>query len=384
MTKTKSLKDLQKDEVKDVIELSPSSRVDSYKLDPLKIDRDKSKNIRTDYGDIDELSEEIIAAKGVQEPLRVFIKGEGRINDYIKDPNNRFDLSHGFRRMDAIDLVIAKGFRQYVETVPVIILRKTKESEVQEIFNHVICNKSKPLTDMEFGNAYNKLINEHNMTPEKVAEKFRKTTAHVSFFLNIYKATEKQPKIQQLIDEKKVTSTLVGNVTKKEKDPKKILKILEDGIKNAEARGKDKATPQDIDILKENKPSTAKTFKVAEKKAEEEKKNVQSGGVTWTDEDPDEVKKPNFDKVIVGKKDKVVFNPQADLKARIHNTSLEIFKQIVDHKMLADSTPEELAKKITEYAVEVLKAHTKPENLLLFADKKNKRNVPQGQKLVTV
>ena len=120
-----------------------------YRVAICQIVADENHNNRFDYGDIEGLAQSI-KVNGLQRPIKV--KREG----------DRFILEDGFRRLRALNLLIQLGEELKPNelgqsTVEVELTRKGYNDD-DALFEQIISNDGKPLTALEEGSVYKKLL----------------------------------------------------------------------------------------------------------------------------------------------------------------------------------------------------------------------------------
>ncbi len=119
------------------IEQDASGKKTMYELSPALIEIEPGFNVRTDMGDMESLTADI-RFSGVKMPLQ--IRREG----------SRYFLVDGHRRLQA-------ALAAVVRTVPCVMEEKGA-TEADRVFSMLSRNAGKPLTDVEQGEAYRRLI----------------------------------------------------------------------------------------------------------------------------------------------------------------------------------------------------------------------------------
>lgn len=209
--------------------INKTQKKDILLVDPRLLRIEEGFNTRVDFGDIDELSSSIVE-NGVINPLRGYKEGDFYI------------IINGERRYRAIMLALNNGHE--IARVPFIsVHKKTMEERIFEI---VTTNDGKPLTALELGETYKKLMN-FGHTYSDIAKKVGKTVKHISDMVLV---AESGKEIKTLITDGQVSATLVAEVKSKVKD----VDAAENIIKKATAlKNGQKVTKKDIAEIQTNK-----------------------------------------------------------------------------------------------------------------------------------
>lgn len=210
-----------------------AQKKDVLLVDPRMIRIEPGFNTRIDFGNMDELEASIIE-NGVKKPLQGYKEGDFY---YVVD---------GARRLTATMSAIAKGHE--IARIPLISERKkTIEERTLDI---LLSNDGKPLTALELGETYKKLLS-YGLSVSEIARKTGKTPAHVSSMITV---AESGTEVKNLINNGNISATLVAEVKSKVKDVDAAEKL----IKTATAKKTGKVTKKDIiDILPVKESYTA-------------------------------------------------------------------------------------------------------------------------------
>lgn len=167
-------------------------------------------NVRSDYGDIRELANDI-KENGVKNPLRAFVK-EGKL--YIEN---------GHRRKIAIEM-LRKDDGVEVKSVPVMIEDRNSTDE-QRLVNLILDNSGLPFKPIERARVFDRLAN-LGWTNQQIAQKFGTTLSTVS---NMRILTTLPKKVENMIVNDTISTSyamdVYKQVTEKEKGKAKEANI---------------------------------------------------------------------------------------------------------------------------------------------------------------
>jgi len=207
---------------------------------------DETKNIREDYGNIEELMNSIVQ-NGVRNPVKAYTDKEGKI--YLRE---------GFRRMRAVNLALKAGKK--IERIPVI-LDERKMSEEERTLEFLINNDGKPFTMLEQSEVIKQLLN----FGLKVTEVVSRTGKARGYIENLILLANAPAKIREYIKSGKISAHAVIQIMQAIKgDEAKLIEEVEAAIKAAKEAGKEKATPKHVKNQKVKGQSHGKFYKFAE------------------------------------------------------------------------------------------------------------------------
>jgi ParB/RepB/Spo0J family partition protein len=207
------------------------TKKDYFMVDPKLIIPDEEFNVRTDYGDIDELKNSVIE-NGVKQPLRAFRD---------KADPTRFRITDGFRRMRAVRKALEEGHP--IQKVPIILESKHYTNE-QRILDMFIFNSGKKLTPLEEARLYTRLEN-FGWKRKDIARKIGKTEAHISNMINLSKAPAF---IQNKVASNEMSATVAAEIARiKNEDIQK--EIIADAVALAKSEGSDKIAPRHVKTI---------------------------------------------------------------------------------------------------------------------------------------
>ena len=207
---------------------------------------DEKKNIREEYGNIEELMNSIVQ-NGVRNPVKAFTDKDGKI--YLRE---------GFRRMRAVNLALKEGKK--IERIPVI-LDERKMSEEERTLEFLINNDGKPFTMLEQSEVIKQLIN----FGLKVTEVVARTGKARGYIENLILLANAPAKIRDYIKSGKISAHAVIQIMQALKgDEAKLLEEVEAAIKAAKEAGKEKATPKHVNNKKVKGASHGKFYKFVE------------------------------------------------------------------------------------------------------------------------
>lgn len=185
--------------------------VDVLNIKPLPEDRGAGGNIRTDYGDIDELAKSIFQ-NGIIMPLRAYRD---------KDNEGGWIAIDGHRRLAAaMKLVKEKGITIRAK---VITVDSRKISDEQLIYDMITTNSGKQLSPVEMAEAVRRLI-AYNHSVKDIAKGFGKP---ILFIQNLELLASAPKRVRDMVADKKISYSLVIQVMKETADFNEAIKIIE-------------------------------------------------------------------------------------------------------------------------------------------------------------
>ncbi len=207
---------------------------------------DEKKNIREDYGNIEELMNSIVE-NGVRNPVKAYTDKDGKI--YLRE---------GFRRMRAVNLALKAGKK--IERIPVI-LDVRKMSEEERTLEFLINNDGKPFTMLEQSEVIKQLLN----FGLKVTEVVSRTGKARGYIENLILLATAPAKIREYIKSGRISAHAVIQIMQAIKgDEAKLIEEVEAAMKAAKDAGKNKATPKHVKNKKVKGQSHGKFYKFAE------------------------------------------------------------------------------------------------------------------------
>lgn len=213
--------------------MNKTTKTDIYKIDPRSIVVVDGFNSRIDFGDIDELAEQI-KAQGVLNPITVIpFKDE--------DGTEKYRLVDGERRFRAVSKLLADGVD--IPRVPALFASKSSD-EVNMLMQQIMRNQGKPFNEYEYGVAFKKFA-DMGMSNSEIAKNLGLAKWKVDCFLAHLRRDER---VQKLMREDKITGVDVRHIYQAAKDEdaavKQILKLVE----KAEKKGEKKVSLKDLDF----------------------------------------------------------------------------------------------------------------------------------------
>lgn len=206
-------------------EINKTTKTDIFKVDPRLVIIEESFNTRIDYGNIEELAKSI-KENGLMIPIRV----------YRQDEN--FVIIDGHRRLKAIQMLLNAGVD--IPRIAAIVTRKQTAEE--RVFQILLTNSGKPLSPIELGETYKRLLNFGYSTKE-IANRIGKSENSITENIDLVTNTTKVTK--QLITDKRISANLAKKIIKNspsaDEANEEVLKVVE----FAETEGR-KVKPSDV------------------------------------------------------------------------------------------------------------------------------------------
>lgn len=211
-----------------------TTKSDIYKVDPRNIVVVEGFNSRSDFGDIQELAEQI-KANGMLNPVTVvpFTDDEG---------NEKYRLVDGERRYRATLYLIEHGTE--IPRIPALYASKSLTNE-ELLTQQIIRNEGKPFSEYEYGVAFRKFV-DMGYTNKEISDKLGIKPWKVNCFLAHLNRDER---VQKLMREGKITGVDVRRIYQaakknEQKAVKQILKLAE----KQEEKGAEKISLKDLDF----------------------------------------------------------------------------------------------------------------------------------------
>lgn len=177
-------------------------------IDPKNIVVSENFNSRCEFGDIEELANQI-AKDGVLNPIHV------RYDEY--DPK-KYILVDGERRYRAIMHNINKGIN--IDIVPALLVDNIDMKELYRI--QIQSNEGKNFNEYEYAIAYQHLISE-GMTHQEICEHLNKKPWHINVCLAHLKRDEK---VQELLKTDRITGVDVRHIYQAHKNPQEAVNVI--------------------------------------------------------------------------------------------------------------------------------------------------------------
>lgn len=207
-----------------------------------QIEADESNNFRDtcNYGDIEGLAESIKNSEQRRPILVKKVAGE-----------DRYIVKDGFRRMRAIRLLAERG-----EDFPFVkaIMVSKNYNEEDGIFEQIIGNDGKPLSQLEEGRVYKALVG-RGYTETKIAEKTGKKASHIRTCIEI---AALPMSMQNQISSGTITGNTALEIFKSvDENEGKAVQVLNQSIaekKEKTGDAKVKVKPKDVATIQTKSP----------------------------------------------------------------------------------------------------------------------------------
>lgn len=203
-------------------------RKDMFMLDPRLLVVDHSWNVRLSNGDLDAHISMLMASIlqiGVTNPLTIYMNGE--------EPT----ITDGFCRHTAVMRLIAEGHD--IKKVPVISESKLA-NEADRVLSMITRNSGLPLTTLEKAQVFKRLV-ALGWSNQEIQAKTGYSDTQVA---NILMLSAAEPEVQTMVQEGQISASLAVQAIRS-KGPEAGA-ALTGAVEAAKARGKSKATPQDL------------------------------------------------------------------------------------------------------------------------------------------
>ncbi len=264
----------------------------------------------------DEMRMDLLAEGKVISPVYAFV-----LKSHPSGKN--FQLIHGYRRVDGVQTLNDMGIND-IQTLPVIICDEPTVSE--SVRKHLTLNNAEPITPIEEGRAYAKLIEVDSLTNKQLAEQLKRAESHIHNMIKIYKTASTSKVVEDALVNNKITGTEILKLVNKVED---IEAVVENAITIANNKDKERATGRDIleaiQLVEEGKKALAK--EILDATDETEGNDGESDGSEGSDN-------PNMNSDIekfIKKLGKFIDKNSPD--ANINDILKDTFQQIVEAEM---------------------------------------------------
>lgn len=219
------------------MEYNKSKRTDIYSIDPRTIQVVDGFNSRVDFGNIEELAEQIHSTNNqVLNPISVqLIKNA--------DGTEAYRLVDGERRYRAVMSLIERG-----EDIPYIkaILLPNNLSKDELYLQQALRNEGKNFNEYEWGLLAKKLINECGMNTAEVAKRLGKNTGVVTYWLQIFDYPQD---IQEVIKNNELGGSDMRRLFRGHShDVESVRNDIEHMRAKAQDKGRRKLTLKDLEL----------------------------------------------------------------------------------------------------------------------------------------
>lgn len=192
-----------------------TKRVDMFKVPSTKLRIKDGLNIRTDYGDLDELSASI-KEHGIKVPLRGYKEKDASGEEV-------FIVVDGHRRYAACQILIEEG----VEVLAPFILESKGYSDEQRLIDMFIMNEGKALNPLEQAEGVRRLI-AYGYSEKQIAGKLAKSEGYIRKLNSLNSAPQA---FKKLIEDGTISATLAISAIAEGK-VEEIMKKVEAGTNN--------------------------------------------------------------------------------------------------------------------------------------------------------
>lgn len=215
------------------METNKTTKKDIYSIDPRNIVVQENFNSRVDFGDIDELANQI-QAQGMLNPITVipFTDEQGV---------EKYRLVDGERRYRASMLIIERGGE--LPKVPALFGSKNL-SEEDMLTQQIMRNEGKPFNEYEYGVAFKKFA-DMGKTNQQIADMLGIKRWKVDCFLAHLNRDER---VQELLKTGKITGVDVRHIYQATKNESAAVKQILKLAKKSEEKGEKKISLKDLEF----------------------------------------------------------------------------------------------------------------------------------------
>lgn len=243
-------------------------KTDVLSVDPRLVAIEEGFNPRKDFGDIDELKEQIVQ-QGVLVPLSGDRKElESGVKGYV--------LTDGERRLRAVRKAIEEGYD--IKYIPFKLNPKNMNEE-KRLIHAMMKNEGKKLTMVEEGEAFERLVN-YGYTQSEIAKLMGKSEAQVGQAVKLANAPKR---VREKIEIGEISGGTVVNIMRETDDEneqvEQVEKAIESAQKEAETKGKDPKKATDRHAKTKKRSPFKKLKELSEKLQEAEDVDEEKAGL---------------------------------------------------------------------------------------------------------
>lgn len=189
-------------------------------------------NVRSDFGNIEELAKSIIAS-GQKEPIKVRLSDDGK----------KALLVNGERRFRAVAYA-NEHLGASIETMRCIKVERgaNEESLVVEM---LLCNAGKPLEPLEEAEAFKRLLS-FGLSNEVVASKIGKSATYVTERLQLLSASHE---VREVVKAGKITVTAASRLSRASKEVQKSVADRANNGEKIRVRDAEEATGKSVSVV---------------------------------------------------------------------------------------------------------------------------------------
>lgn len=211
-------------------------RKNAYQMNPKDITVNPDDNPRKDYGTDDfEALKESIKENGLQYPVSVHeVRDGGKTTEVI--------LTHGFRRMKAIQSLLDEGV-----DIPTIPVAKSNGDRVSVLVDHMVLNGGKELTVVEKVSVVLEL-RENGLTYEEIGQRTGLGTQMAYNYGQF--GTKASKNLKEAVQTGKVTFTTASGIIRASDSPEAQDEALAKGEQAAANQGRSTVRNSDVPSVK--------------------------------------------------------------------------------------------------------------------------------------
>lgn len=210
-------------------------------LDIAKVDFVDNRNVRFDYGDLDELAD-MIEAQGLRNPIKIqYVDGKPQLTE----GHRRYKAGMLIKqRYEGKDVPQHRGMP--VTTYPCIIIDdKTDEKDIT--VDMLVSNQGKPFLPLEEGELFKRLRDEFKLTIAQISDTVGKSASHISQRLALFNSA---PELKKKVEDKTLTPAVATRIATATQGNKEEQKKVATAVEKMQKSGK---TPTEInDHIKRN------------------------------------------------------------------------------------------------------------------------------------
>lgn len=215
---------------RDIVRQNTQRGEEVVKIEIGKVSTREGFNVRTDYGNLQELADSILE-NGQAVPARVDALADGT-----------FLLTDGHRRFEACKILEGRGH----EVLFKAIVNSNKTTEEERILQMFTTQDNKPLLPIEVAELLKRMVNlGHDQT--SIAKKIGKSITYVSQMISV---ANESVEVKNLVREGKITTSAVLKVKSQVASQTERTEMIKQAVVKSEGK---KITDEDVTNKKANK-----------------------------------------------------------------------------------------------------------------------------------
>lgn len=209
-------------------------RTDQFRISRNRCVLDAGFNPRIDMGELEVIAQQI-KDRGIIRACYGHMQADGK-----------FHITDGERRLRGLDIAIERGWVQGDQKLVPVMPDPKNQSNAERIIATLILNSGKPLTMLEQGTAFKRLIDEEKFTREMITERGY-TLTHIKNCLSLI--DNACAALAELVHDNRISATTAVEIIREVPDLEKQADVVAQAKAAAKEAGTDHITAKHLPIL---------------------------------------------------------------------------------------------------------------------------------------